>query len=114
MLFHRAALPLSRRTLTFLSGIIRRHRKKIGFRWRRLNPGQQAMLTLVHLRKGETLIELAAGFAVGATTVWRRLRGPGERANAQLKTRRILRKLRCCPLLAARQRHLVLQLREAG
>jgi hypothetical protein len=27
-----------------------------------------------------------------------RLRGPGERANAQLKAWRILRKLRCCPL----------------
>ena len=26
-----------------------------------------------------------------------RLRSPGERANAQLKTWRILRKLRCCP-----------------
>jgi hypothetical protein len=26
-----------------------------------------------------------------------RLRGPGERANALLKTWRILRKLRCCP-----------------
>lgn len=26
-----------------------------------------------------------------------RLRGPGERANAQLKSWRILRKLRCCP-----------------
>jgi hypothetical protein len=26
-----------------------------------------------------------------------RLRGPGERANAQLKPWRILRKLRCCP-----------------
>jgi len=26
-----------------------------------------------------------------------RLRGPGERANAQLKTWKILRKLRCCP-----------------
>ena len=26
-----------------------------------------------------------------------RLRGPGERANAQLKTWRVLRKLRCCP-----------------
>ena len=25
------------------------------------------------------------------------LRSPGERANAQLKTWRILRKLRCCP-----------------
>ena len=26
-----------------------------------------------------------------------RLRAPGGRANAQLKSRRILRKLRCCP-----------------
>ncbi len=31
-----------------------------------------------------------------------RLCGPGERANAQLKTRRILRKLRCCPHRAGR------------
>ncbi|GLZ40544.1 hypothetical protein Acsp05_41680 [Actinokineospora sp. NBRC 105648] len=31
-----------------------------------------------------------------------RLRGPGKRANAQLKTSRILRKLRCCPRRAGR------------
>jgi hypothetical protein len=31
-----------------------------------------------------------------------RLPGPGERANVQLKTRRILRKLRCCPWRAGR------------
>ncbi|MFC5754630.1 transposase family protein, partial [Actinomadura rugatobispora] len=31
-----------------------------------------------------------------------RLRGPGERANAQLKAWRILRKLRCCPFRAGR------------
>jgi hypothetical protein len=30
MLFYRAALPLSSRTLTFVSGLIRRHRKTIG------------------------------------------------------------------------------------
>jgi hypothetical protein len=43
-----------------------------------------------------------------------RLRGPGERANAQLKTWRILRKLRCCPRYAgklAKAIH-VLQLQE--
>src|SRR5262249_44846806 len=42
------------------------------------------------------------------------LRGPGERANAQLKTWRILRKLRCCPWQAgqlAKAIH-VLQARE--
>jgi len=44
-----------------------------------------------------------------------KLRGPGERANAQLKNWRILRKLRCCPWRAgklAKAIH-VLQLREA-
>ncbi len=43
-----------------------------------------------------------------------RLRAPGERANAQLKSRRIVRKLRCCPWRAgqlAKAVH-VLQTRE--
>ena len=71
MLFYRAALPLSSRTLTFVSGLIRRHRKSIGSCWRKLNPGQQALLVLAYLRKGETFAELAAGFAVGTTTAWR-------------------------------------------
>ena len=71
MLFCRAALPLSSRTLTFTAGLIRRHRAAIGSPWRKLNPGQQALLVLVYLRKGETFAELAAGFAVGTTTAWR-------------------------------------------
>jgi hypothetical protein len=71
MLFYRAALPLSSRTLTFVSGLIRRHRKSIGSCRRKLNPGQQALLVLAYLRKGETFAELAAGFAVGTTTAWR-------------------------------------------
>src|SRR5215467_14546089 len=71
MLFYRAALPLSSRTLTCVSGIIRRHRKAIGSRWRKLNPGQQALLVLAYLRKGETFAHLAAGFGVGRTTAWR-------------------------------------------
>src|SRR5580692_1944411 len=71
MLFYRAALPLSSRTLTFVSGIIRRHRKSVGSRWRKVNPGQQALLVLAYLRKGETFAELAAGFGVGTTTAWR-------------------------------------------
>ena len=71
MLFYRAALPLSSRTLNFTAGIIRRHRKSIGSLWRKLNPGRQAMLVLVYLRKGETFAELAAGFGVGLATAWR-------------------------------------------
>ena len=43
-----------------------------------------------------------------------RLRAPGERASAQLKTRGILRKLRCCPWRAGQiaQAVRVLQARE--
>src|SRR6202000_3186142 len=45
--------------------------KAIGSRWRKLNPGQQALLVLAYLRKGETFEDLAAGFGVGRTTAWR-------------------------------------------
>jgi Helix-turn-helix of DDE superfamily endonuclease/DDE superfamily endonuclease len=71
MLFYRAALPLSSRTLTFAAGIIRRHRAAIGSPGRKLNPGQQALLVLVYLRKGETFAEVAAGFGIGTSTAWR-------------------------------------------
>jgi hypothetical protein len=71
VLFYRAALPLSRQTLTFTAGIIRRHRKAIGSLWRKLDPGQQALLVLAYLRKGETFAELAAGFGIGVATAWR-------------------------------------------
>ena len=39
--------------------------------WRKLNLGQQALLVLAYLRKGETFAELAGGFGVGVTTAWR-------------------------------------------
>ncbi|MFF5264317.1 transposase family protein [Actinomadura viridis] len=71
MLFYRASLPLSRRTLTYATGVIRRHRKTIGSKGRALPPGTQALMTLVYLCKGETFAELAAGFAVSTSTAWR-------------------------------------------
>jgi hypothetical protein len=71
VLFYRAALPLSSRTLNYAAGIIRRHLKAIGSRWRKLNPGQEALLVLAYLRKGETFEQLAAGFGIGRTTAWR-------------------------------------------
>jgi DDE superfamily endonuclease/Helix-turn-helix of DDE superfamily endonuclease len=71
MLFYPAALPLSRQTLTYTAGVIRRHRKQIGSPWRKLGPGEQALLVLAYLRKGETFTELAAGFGVGTATAWR-------------------------------------------
>jgi len=71
MLFYRAALPLSSRTLNFVAGVIRHHRRSIGSRWRKLAPGRQALLALVYLKKGETYPDLAAGFGVGTATAWR-------------------------------------------
>jgi hypothetical protein len=71
MLSCRASLPPSRQTLNFAAGIIRRHQISIGPLWRNLNPGQQALLVLACLRKGETSASLAAGFGVGTATAWR-------------------------------------------
>ncbi|PPK66182.1 transposase family protein [Actinokineospora auranticolor] len=71
MLFYRAALPLSPRTLRFVSGLIRARRKGLGSVWRKLDPGRQALLVLVHLRKGEPFAEVGAGFGVSTTTCWR-------------------------------------------
>jgi hypothetical protein len=75
MSFYRAALPLSSKTLNFVAGIIRRHRASIGSLWRKLNPGQQALLVLAYLRKGETFAELAA--RGGAPMACLHRRGPG-------------------------------------
>ncbi|WP_101790722.1 transposase family protein [Nonomuraea indica] len=71
MLFYRAAVDLSSQTLNYVAGIVRRRRKTIKSPWRRLNPGQQALLVLVYLRKGETFGELGAGFGVRTATAWR-------------------------------------------
>jgi Helix-turn-helix of DDE superfamily endonuclease len=71
MLFYPAALPLSRQTLSYVTGIIRRHRRQICSPWRKLSPGQQALVALAYLCKGETFAELAAGFGIGTATAWR-------------------------------------------
>jgi hypothetical protein len=62
---------LSRKTLNYAAGIIRRHLKAIGSWWRKLNPGQEALLVLAYLRKGETFAQVAAGSGIGRTTAWR-------------------------------------------
>jgi hypothetical protein len=62
---------VSSSALRFLTQQLRRHRRAIGSRWRRLNAGRQALLTLAHLRVGHTYAQLAAGFGVGTTTAYR-------------------------------------------
>jgi hypothetical protein len=71
MLFYRSCLPLSRSTLEYLSGVLRRHRKQIGSKGRALTAGQQALMTLAYLKNAETFAQLGAGFRVGTTTAWR-------------------------------------------
>jgi hypothetical protein len=63
--------PAHRQTLNYAAGIICRHLKAIWSRWRKLNPGQEALLVLAYLRKGETFAQLAAGFGIGRTTAWK-------------------------------------------
>ena len=72
-LFYPAALPLSRQPLAYTARVICRHRRQIGSPWRKLTPGQQALLVLAYLRKGETYAELAAWFGIGTAyrlAVW--------------------------------------------
>ncbi|MEV5576824.1 transposase family protein [Spirillospora sp. NPDC052269] len=68
MLFYRSSLPLSRQTLNYATGVVRRHRTKIGSRGRVLSPGTQALMAPVYLRIGETFAELGAGFGVSTST----------------------------------------------
>jgi hypothetical protein len=66
--------PLSSRTLNHVTDLIRCNHTATGSRWRRLDPGHQALLALAHLRNGDTYHRLAAGFGIGTTTAWRYLR----------------------------------------
>jgi hypothetical protein len=71
--WYQAALPLSRRTLNFTARLIRAHRREIGSRWRVLDPGVQALLTLACLHQGHTYEQLATGFGISLATAARRI-----------------------------------------
>src|SRR5919107_6174735 len=67
-------MQVSNRCLIMLSDAFRQRRSTLRTRWRRLAPGQQALLVIAHLRKGETYRDLAEGFGIGTSTVYRYLR----------------------------------------
>ena len=71
MLSYPSTISLSSRTLNHLADRIRSHRNQCRSRWRRLDPGRQALLALAHLRNGDTYTRLAAGFDIGVSTAWR-------------------------------------------
>ncbi len=74
MLSYRAAIPLSNPPLARLAELIPAHRAERRSRWWRLEPAQQALLVLAHLRNGDSYARLAAGFAIGTSTAWRYVR----------------------------------------
>lgn len=74
MLSYPATIPLSTRSLNHLASLIRTHRHQRRSRWRRLDPSRQALLAPAHLRNGDTVTRLAAGFEVGVATAWRYIR----------------------------------------
>ncbi|MCC8242690.1 transposase family protein [Saccharothrix luteola] len=71
MLVYPSAIDLSSSHLRFLARGLTAHRRRIGSRWCRLDPGRQALLVLAHLRCGDTYTRLTAGFDVGLATVCR-------------------------------------------
>ncbi len=74
MLVCPSSIDLSARTLRHLSRQLAVRRRETGTRWRRLPAGRQALPVLAHLRCGDTYAQLAAGFGIGAATVFRCVR----------------------------------------
>ncbi len=71
MLVHPPGVDVSGSAVRFLSTELRQHRRDLGTRRRRLSPGQQALLTLAHLRNGRPYAQLGTGFGIGTTTAYR-------------------------------------------
>ncbi|GHB88405.1 hypothetical protein GCM10010306_099290 [Streptomyces umbrinus] len=134
MLVCSSGVDVSTSALRFLAAHLRELRRALGTRWRRLNAGRQALITLAHLRNGQPYAQLAAGFEIGTTTAYRyiteavnllaalanrshaKIRALAEQAIATLKSCRLLRRLRCSTTRITRlvQAVLVLQLAASG
>jgi len=74
VLLYPSGMSVSTRALSTLSDVLRRRRRERATRWRRLSAGRQALLVIAYLRKGETYADLACGFRVGTSTVYRYVR----------------------------------------
>lgn len=69
-----SGMSVSSRALNMLAEALRHERRVRRTRWRRLDAGQQALLVLAYLRKSETYTDLAGGFGIDVTTVFRYIR----------------------------------------
>ena len=74
MLSYPSGMTVSTRALGMLADALRRHRRAQATRWRKLSAGRQALLVVAYLRKGETYADLACGFQIGTSTVYRYIR----------------------------------------
>ena len=54
---------------TFVADLLRAHLKKIGSRWRKLPPGNIALIALATLRHDHRLADIAGGNGVSASTI---------------------------------------------
>ncbi|MFJ8159212.1 transposase family protein, partial [Streptomyces sp. NPDC094468] len=68
---YQVRLPVSKRTIEFVAGLIRGRRKRLGTRWRKVTPGTQAIVVPAVLRHDQRLADMAGGNAVSASTVRR-------------------------------------------
>lgn len=71
LLIYQVRLPLSSHVVDHVAGLIRRRRKAIDSRWRKADPGRQALLVLAFLRHDQRLADLAGGNGVSASTLRR-------------------------------------------
>lgn len=66
-----ATLDVPHELVEHVAWLLYEHRRARNTRWRKLRCFDQALLTLVHLRKNETFAQLGAGFAISQATAWR-------------------------------------------
>ncbi|WP_435972275.1 transposase family protein [Streptomyces sp. Qhu_M48] len=66
-----ATLDVSHELVEHVAWLLYEHRQARNTRWPKLDCFQQALLTLVHLRKNETFSQLGAGFGISQATAWR-------------------------------------------
>ncbi|MER6126030.1 hypothetical protein ABT173_26070 [Streptomyces sp. NPDC001795] len=70
-LVYQCALPLSTRTVRYVTDLLRKHLKAIRSRWRSLSAGRIVVIVLAVLRHDQRAADLAGGNAIAATTIRR-------------------------------------------
>lgn len=68
---YQVRLPLSKRTIDLIAGLIRGRRNQMRSRWRKADPGSQAVIVLAVLRHDQRLADMAGGNDISASTVRR-------------------------------------------